>query len=359
MTKVDVGYKCKKCGKLYHEDQEKIPRFCVRCSCDLKEAPYKIMVNGKIVKLSGDFTENVKKIKMKKTFFSWKEIDEESNNNSDMLRIDVYDSIKEESNKENSGYDDILANYKNNISEKEKNRIYEEAMKEVYYSLSAHVETSQLIDINQDIAFIFGYIFQGIQINQPLSEFEYFGSKYNRIQFMLRAKATDNGKLLMNVGKLICSEIYVNHLKSNYQKNKNYYLGEDWLRGLSEISNMGYHNKVVFDRHNKIPYEVFLYENSSKYAYIAGILAGRGLDYSIDLRYMKEMTINNLTDESMKQLEILMNSLGIDANVHITYKDKYLSFFPDYTLADTTKHLRDKIILSDGFGKVIEKLLFI
>ena len=85
---VDIGYKCKKCNKIYHKEKTKLPFYCQKCGEDLIKEKYFYNLTknywGDIVEtietnMFGGYdyvkivlTDNVEKVKIKRKLFGWK-----------------------------------------------------------------------------------------------------------------------------------------------------------------------------------------------------------------------------------------------------------------------------------------------
>lgn len=83
---VDMGYRCKNCGKIYHQSERDLPIYCKKCGEDLVEERYwynLVEYHGRVVEtretnLFGGYdyvktilTDNIERIKIKRKFLLW------------------------------------------------------------------------------------------------------------------------------------------------------------------------------------------------------------------------------------------------------------------------------------------------
>lgn len=81
--KIDTGYVCKKCGKVYHKKKENLPRYCTKCGCILSKVHFGYMTNYEsgITTIYDDYsneylTENVVRVKLVRKWLRWKVFEE-------------------------------------------------------------------------------------------------------------------------------------------------------------------------------------------------------------------------------------------------------------------------------------------
>lgn len=91
---VDDGYRCKKCGRLYHKSKSRLPIYCGGCGAELVKEKYSynltIDMFGKVVETAATnafggydyvktvLSENVEKVKLKRSLlFFWELFQEE------------------------------------------------------------------------------------------------------------------------------------------------------------------------------------------------------------------------------------------------------------------------------------------
>lgn len=82
--KVDTGYVCRKCGKVYHKRKKNLPLYCKKCGSDLVEERYyyNLTQDGMETRESNVFggydyiktilTENAAKTKIVRRWMKWK-----------------------------------------------------------------------------------------------------------------------------------------------------------------------------------------------------------------------------------------------------------------------------------------------
>ena len=85
--KADLGYRCKTCGKCYHKEDTRLPRYCKKCGEDLVEDRYWYNLvtdyNGNPVEthesnmfggyeyIHVELTDSVEEIKLRRKFLFW------------------------------------------------------------------------------------------------------------------------------------------------------------------------------------------------------------------------------------------------------------------------------------------------
>lgn len=91
---VDDGYRCKKCGRLYHKSKSRLPIYCNSCGAELIKEKYSYNLTtdmfGKVVETRATnmfcgydyvktvLSENVEKVKLKRSWlFFWELFHEE------------------------------------------------------------------------------------------------------------------------------------------------------------------------------------------------------------------------------------------------------------------------------------------
>lgn len=84
---VDVGYKCKKCNKVYHKSKSDLPIYCKGCGEELVKERYWYNLTeyqGEVVEtrdtnmfggydyIKTTLTDNAERVKLRRRFLRWK-----------------------------------------------------------------------------------------------------------------------------------------------------------------------------------------------------------------------------------------------------------------------------------------------